>query len=145
MGGIGDEVALGLDRALERVERRVEGAAEPGELIVTLDVEPLVLETLGVGRDRLGLRREPRDRRERRPGDEQAEQRREGDAAGRDQAEQQELGVECLVDVGERQRDLERAAARQPGDELAQVMAGLPRRRRRGGRCPGRRGHAPRR
>ena len=34
VAGVGDEVALGLDRALERVERGVEAPREPGELVV---------------------------------------------------------------------------------------------------------------
>ncbi len=61
--GVGDQMALGLHRALERVERGVEALRQPRELVVALDLEaPGQVEAAG---ERLGLRREPRDRRER--------------------------------------------------------------------------------
>ena len=34
VAGVGDEMALRLDRALERVQRRIEAPGEPGELVV---------------------------------------------------------------------------------------------------------------
>ena len=41
VAGVGDEMALRLGRALERVERRVEAARQPRELVLALDLEPL--------------------------------------------------------------------------------------------------------
>ena len=72
---VGDEVALRLDRALERVERRVEAARQARELVVALDLEPL--REVGVGRQRLGAAREARDGRERRARDDAAERGRD--------------------------------------------------------------------
>ena len=89
VAGVGHEVALRLDRALERVERRVEAAREAGELVLALDLEPL--REVGVGRQRLGAAGEARDRRERGARDDAAEHGRheDADAADGEQDEQQ--------------------------------------------------------
>ena len=121
MRGVGDEVALRLDRALERVERGVEGPGEPGQLVVAGDLEALVLEQVDVGRDRLGLPGEASDRRQRGAGDEDPEQGGEGDSGGRDQDEQQHLVRERPVDVGDRQTDHQRSARADAVDEHPQV------------------------
>src|SRR5262249_56592332 len=64
---VGDQVALGLDRALERVQRRVEALREACELVVALYLQaPRQIEAAGEG---LGLARETRDGRESRPCD----------------------------------------------------------------------------
>ena len=82
-----------------------------------------MLDPLGVGGDRLGLAREPRDRGERGARDEEPEQRGERDPGGRDDDEQQHLVAERVVDLGQRQRDRERAVAADAGDEHADVRA----------------------
>ena len=71
MGGVGDEVALGLDRALEGIERVVEGLSQTAQLAAAADVDPFGVQPVRIGGDRLGLPGEPGDRGQRRPRDHQ--------------------------------------------------------------------------
>src|SRR5581483_1903496 len=105
MRGVGDEVPLGLDRALQRLQRPVEAVSEAGELGRAALLEPLrAVERVG---DTLGAAREAADRRQRRAADHAAEPGGDEDAGDdRDQEDDEEL-VELVVDGGEGQQDLD--------------------------------------
>jgi hypothetical protein len=109
VGSVGDELALRAHRAFKRVERLVERAGETGELVAADDLQALVLDPLRSGGDRLRLAGEARDRSQRGPCNQDAEQRRQRDPARGDRDQQRQLAGEGVVDVGERQRDRERA------------------------------------
>ena len=105
---VGHEVALRLGRSLERVERRVEAAAEARELVLALDLEPL--REVGVRGQRLGLAREARDGRQRRARHHAAEHGRDEDAAAADREQDQEQLAHRPVDLGQRAGDLHGSA-----------------------------------
>ena len=84
---IGHQMALRLDRALERVEGRVEAAGQARELVAPGHRQALGdVETAG---ERLGPGREAGDRRERRARDQRAEQGRDRDADEADHEQDQ--------------------------------------------------------
>ena len=56
MAGVSDELALGLDRAIERLERSVEATGEPRELVASVLLE--AVRRVGVVDHGLGLTRE---------------------------------------------------------------------------------------
>ena len=114
-------MALGLGRALERVERRVEAGGEPGELVLAVDLEPLG--EVGVGRERLGAAGEARHRRKRGARHHAAEHAASTmPAPPTSEQDEQEL-PQRLVDLRQRPRGL--YGARGPGadGEHAQVRA----------------------
>ena len=87
--GVGDHLALRVGGALQGVEGGVVGAGEAAELVVGAVVGQATGE-IDAARDRLRLGGEAPHRRQRGAGDERAEHRREGDAAGRDDGEDQQ-------------------------------------------------------
>ena len=86
--------------------------------------EALVLDPLGMSRDRLGLAREPGDRRQRGAGDHDPQQGGQQDPGRGDRDQQRQLAGQRMVDVGQRQRHRERAAAADSGHQHADVRAG---------------------
>ena len=106
---VGHEVALRLDRALERVEGRVEGAREPPELVRTLGFDPL--RGVAVCGQLLGAAREAGHGRERGPRHEGAEGRAERDSRRPDQQQHENDAVELAVHLVERASQLEGAAS----------------------------------
>ena len=84
VAGIGDQVTLRLDRALERLERGVEALRKPRQLVAAADLQPLG--EIEAPRERLRARREPGHRHERRACHEHPEERRQDDAADRPRA-----------------------------------------------------------
>ena len=120
---VGHQIALGLHRALERVERAVERASQTGELVRTHHVESLVLDPLRVGRDRLGLAGEARDRDQRRPRHQEPEQRCEQDAGPADHQRYDQLTTQRIVDRGQRQRDRQSTTRPDSRDQRPDVGA----------------------
>ena len=80
---VGDELALGAGRFLERAEHRVEAARERAQLVLTACIHTFA-QISGLG-DLAGRIREPPDRRERSPGNEVPEAERNRNSAGVDQ------------------------------------------------------------
>ena len=120
MRRIGDELALGASRLLERGEHRVEARGEPAELVVTDNIDALG-EVLRLAHA-LDGRGESSYRRERRSCDEQPEACGDHHAAGGDQQQKQPDAVERLVDLVERSRDLDRSARAVREREDAEVL-----------------------
>ena len=113
--GVGHQVALRLHRLLERVEGAVEGLRQPRQLVAAVDVESLLLQTLGVERDRLGLTGEAGDRRQRRACHQQPQQGGDEDPGRGDQGQEQQLVAQGMVDVAQGERDEQRPAPADPG------------------------------
>ena len=98
VAGVGDQLALGVDRALERVERGVEAAGQPGELVVALDLH--ALGQVGLGGEASVRRVKRRDRRERGAGDHGAQRRGQRDARRPPTStSDQQDAVELVVDL----------------------------------------------
>ena len=96
--GVGDELALGQARALERGEHRVEARGQPPELVLLAGVDAMA-EVLRA-RDAFGGAGQAAHRHERRARDEQPERRGERDAAqAHDRQHELQVG-ERAVDVG---------------------------------------------
>ena len=111
-------MALGLDRALERVERRVEAVGQARELVAAAHLQSLgKVQAAG---ERLGPAGEAGDRRERRARDQRTEQRRDRDPGQAHDEEDQQYPAELVIDLGERPRDDHRAP-RASDREHAQV------------------------
>jgi hypothetical protein len=121
VAGVGDQLALGLDGALERVERRVEAAREAGELVPARRVH--ALRGIGIGGELLRAPREARDRGKRRAGHERTEARAERHPSGANEQQDQQDPVELAVDLVERSRHLQGAAARESLRQHPQVDA----------------------
>ena len=119
VGGVGDELALLALRLVERREHRVEARAEPRELVVSLEADP-VRQVARLGDD-LRLARQLRHRTQRGPGDERAERGGRGDAAERDEHEDQADPVEETVDLLERADELEHVVVADRHHELEHV------------------------
>ena len=123
MRGVGDHLALRVGGALQGVEGGVVGAAEAAELVVLAVIWQAPGE-VGAARDRLRLGGEAGDRSQRGTRDERAEQRRESDAAGRDDGEDQQQLAQDAVDFVKRPGDLHGAAAVKRLGEHPQVVPG---------------------
>ena len=111
--------ALSFHRALERIERGVEAARKPRQLVVAAHLDPLG--RVGVGGELLSTPREAGDRGERGARDDRPEPRAERDARGADHEQHEHDAVELPVDLVERAGHLDGPAAGQPGREHAQV------------------------
>ena len=119
MAGVGDQVALGLERARERVERGVEAGGEPRELVASARRQALG-EVQGAG-ELLGAAGEAGDGGERGACHQRPQKRREGDPGeAHDQQDQQDV-AELVVDLGEGQRDQHRPAGPDAEREHPQV------------------------
>ncbi len=121
VAGVGHELALCLDRPLERVERGVEAARQPGELLPSPDLHPL--RGIGIGGELLGPPCEPVDRGQRRACHERTQSGAERHASRAHEQEHQQDAVELAVDLVERPGHLERAGVRERLGEHAQVDA----------------------
>ena len=106
---VGDQMALRHNRALERLQRRVERLRKPPQLVVGRGLEPAP--EVGRRRDRLGLLRKSPHRPQGCPRHGAAEHRREHNTADGDAREQQQQAVQHAIGLAERPRHLDRAAA----------------------------------
>jgi hypothetical protein len=118
---VGHQVALSLDRALERVECGVEGAREPPEFVRALGLD--ALRGIAVCRQLLGAPREARHRRERGACHEGAEGRAEGHSRRSHEQEHQHHAVELAINLVERACELHSAPIARTARENAQVGA----------------------
>ena len=105
---VGDELALLLTRRGQRTEHRVEARGEATELVAPLDVDRRV-EVLRLG-DVLGGGGESFDGTQHGPGDDEAEEPGERDAAERHEDQRDPQRCERVVDLVERLGDLDRGA-----------------------------------
>ncbi len=128
MRGVGDELALGVHRgverthrALQRVEHRVEALRETSDLVFPGGLDP-VGEIPRAG-DVLGGLGQALDRRHRRAGDESSEQCGQRDPADVEQHEYQAQARERAVHIGQRLGELGGIAVRYGLAEDAQVDA----------------------
>ena len=119
--GVRDQLALLLLGLVERREHRVEARAEACELVVPLEADPM-REVARLGDD-LGLARELRHGPKGGSCDERAEGGRGGDAAQRDEDEDDPNPVEQAVDLLERTNELEGVPVPDGHDELEHVCA----------------------
>ena len=110
MRGVGHELALGGDRALERVEHRVEVRGQLADLVLGLDLDPPP-EVLGRGDVPRGLG-DVHDRRDDVARGEPPERDREPDAADADEREHEPQPREHGVGGLERAAELDREPAR---------------------------------
>ena len=119
VGGVGDELALGVHRSLERREHLVEAGGEGGELVVAVGVDPPA-QVAGRGH-LLGGPAEALDGRHRGPGDQVAERAGEPDPPEADECEDHRQVPQGRVDLVERTRDLDRLALLEPRGVYAEM------------------------
>ena len=131
VGGVGDELSLGVDggverahRVLEGVEHRVEADRQASQLVLPLAPDGLdaSAQVLGDG-DVLGGSGEALERQHGRPRHETAEQGGERDAADDDEEQDQAQAGEQAVDFGERLGELHGVPLAERLGEHAQVDA----------------------
>ena len=106
--GVRDELAARARRFLEGAEHHVEAAREAGQLVPSLDLDPLG-QVSGLGH-RLGRLGQPPDGCERGAGDDQSEPARDQRAPGRNQDQKPADPRQGVVGLVERPRDLDRKA-----------------------------------
>ena len=107
---VGDELALGALRVVERLEHRVERRGQPRELVVALRLD--AARQVARAGDVLGGLGQLGDRSHGVAGGEAAEERRQRDAAEREQPEAEPQPRERRVDLAHRPRELDRGAVR---------------------------------
>ena len=99
-----DQLPLRACGFLERAEHRIEARGETAELVATAGVDPLG--EVACRGDGLSGRGQPSHRRERRPGDDQAEPGRKRDPRTGNQNQIVLDPAQGMVDLGQRSRDL---------------------------------------
>jgi hypothetical protein len=116
-----DELALGVHRALERVERGVEASREAAELVTPGGVDPL----RGVRRlgELLGTAREAPDRGQRGACHEGGQRAAERDPRRAHDQEHEQHAIELAVDLVEWPRHLDRAALGERPGQNSQMSA----------------------